>query len=81
MVISMTSRICMKRPGLNPFNSNEYKIRGILTGVNLSSIKVAIMDIGYWSVRSSIKSGGDGVKGLDGGYHYFSQLRVSLYQS
>ena len=39
----------------------------IMTEDKLSSIKVAIMDITYWSVRSSSRRGGDGVKGVDGG--------------
>ena len=44
----------------------------ILTAENLSSIKVANMDLIYWSIRSSSKRGGDGLKGMDEGYRYFS---------
>ena len=36
------------------------------------------MDLINWQVRSSIRRGGDGVKWLNGGYRYFSQLRVPL---
>ena len=43
-----------------------------MTGVNLSLIQVANMDLLYWSVRSFSRKGGDGVKGLDGGYRFFS---------
>ena len=35
----------------------------ILTGGNLSSIKLANMDLIYWSVRLSIRRGGDDLKG------------------
>ena len=45
----------------------------------LSSIKLANMDLIYWSVRSSNRRGGDYVKIVDGEYHSFSQLRASLY--
>ena len=34
------------------------------------------MDLIYWSIRSSSKRDGDGVKGFDGGNRYFSQMRV-----
>ena len=51
----------------------------ILTGEILSSIKVAKMDLIYWSVRSSGRKERDGVKRMAGRYHYFSQLGVSLY--
>ena len=44
--------------------------------LTVSSIKVANMDIIYWSVCSSSRRGGD--KG-GGGYSYFSQIQVSLY--
>ena len=40
---------------------------------------LANMDLIYWSVRSISSMGGDGVKVMDGGYRYFSQLRVTLY--
>ena len=53
----------------------------ILPGEDLSSIKLANMDLIYLSVLSSSRRAGDGVKGVDGGYCYFSQLRVLLYQS
>ena len=53
---------------------NGYMIYvDILTGENVSSI--------YWSVRSTTKRGGDGVKGENWRFRYFSQLRASLYQS
>ena len=32
----------------------------------------------YWSLSSSIITGGDGVKGVDGEYHYFSPLQVVI---
>ena len=35
------------------------------------------MDLIYWSVRLSNRREGDGVKGLDEGYRYFSQREVS----
>ena len=41
--------------------------------------RVATMDITYWTVRSSGKSGGDDVKGGGWGNRYFSQLQLSLY--
>ena len=50
----------------------------ILTGENLSSILVAIMDLNYWSVRSSSIWGGDGVKEVDEVYCNYSQLLVIL---
>ena len=42
------------------------------------SIYIANMDLNYWSVLSSSRRSGDEVKGVDGGYHYFSQLQISL---
>ena len=51
----------------------------MLTGEILSSIKVAKMDLIYWSVRLSSRKERDGVKSVDGRDHYFSQLEVSLY--
>ena len=36
----------------------------ILTAENLSSIEVANRDLIYWSVRSSSRRGGDGIKGV-----------------
>ena len=36
------------------------------------------MELVYWSVRSSRRGGGDGVKGVDGGNRYFRPLQVSL---
>ena len=51
----------------------------ILIGENLSSIKLANINSIYWSVGSSSRRGKDKVKGLDGGYHYFSRLLKSLY--
>ena len=44
----------------------------ILTEQNLSSILIANIDLIYWSVRSSSGSRGDWLKGIDGGYLYFS---------
>ena len=38
------------------------------------------MELIYWSVRSSSRSGGDGVKGVEGGNRYFIPLRVSLFR-
>ena len=38
------------------------------------------MDLIYWSVHSSSRRGGDNILGVDGGYRYFSQLRLSLYR-
>ena len=38
----------------------------ILAVENLSSIDVAIMDFINWSVRSSSRTGGDWLKGVDG---------------
>ena len=47
---------------------NGYKIYvDIITGEKLWTILVANIDIIYWSVRSSSKRGGDGVKGVDRG--------------
>ena len=51
----------------------------ILTGQNLSSIKVANMDHIKCPVRSFSGRAGDWVKGVDGRYRYFSQLGLSLY--
>ena len=52
-----------------------------LTGENLSSIKVANMNLNYRLVHSFSKTKGDGVKCVEGSYIYLSQLRVSLYKS
>ena len=47
---------------------------------NLDMLKEVVnMDLIYWSVRLCSSRGGDEVKWVDGGYHYFSQLKVSLY--
>ena len=51
----------------------------ILTGEYLSSIQVAYMDLIYWSVSSSSRRGGYGVKVVDGGYCYFSPMELALY--
>ena len=50
----------------------------IYVDIFMSSIQVANMDIIYWSVLSSSRLGGNGVKGVDRVGHYFSQLQVSL---
>ena len=50
----------------------------ILTGENFSSILVAIMDLNYWSDRSSSIWGGDEVKEVDEVYCNYSQLLVIL---
>ena len=50
----------------------------IKTREKLFSIKVANMDINYWSVSSSSMREEDWVKAVD---RYFSQLQVALYQS
>ena len=44
-----------------------------MTGKKLSSIYVANMDITYWSVLPSNRSGGDGVKGMEGMYRYLAR--------
>ena len=49
-----------------------------MKGEKIKLIKVANMDIFYWSVRSSIRRVGDGVNGVDGivvGYK-FNIIRV-----
>ena len=56
---------------------NRYRICvDIMTEKKLSSIPVAIMDIIYWSVRSSSRRGGDRVKGMVMGYHFLNHLQV-----
>ena len=45
----------------------EYIIRGYYDRGKLLSIKVANMDIIYWSVCLSSRRGGDKVKGVNGG--------------
>ena len=56
----------------------------ILTGGNLSSIYVANMDLINWSVRSSSRRGGDGVKVgvviLASFEFYFSRVNENLLQ-
>ena len=59
----------------------------ILTGGNLSSINLAIMDLIYWSVGSSSRKGGDRLKGVDGVFvslasyeHYFIGVDKNLEQ-
>ena len=59
----------------------------ILTGKILSSIYLASMDITYWSVRSSSRRGGFGVKGVNGGIamltsckHHFIRVHGNLVQ-
>ena len=37
------------------------------------------MDITYWSIPSSSRMEGDGVKGVDSVDRHFSLLQVSLY--
>ena len=54
-------------------------IRGFNARVKLMSIKLANMDLIYWSDISFNKKGGNWVTILEEGYRYFSQLRVSLY--
>ncbi len=66
----------------HPTYNNVYMIQvEILTGEKSSSIQLDNMEHIYWSVRPSSKRGGDGIKGVDGGYRYFSQLKVLLYHS
>ena len=36
------------------------------------------MDINYWSVHLFTRMGGDEVKGVNGGYRYFRQMRVNF---
>ena len=55
-----------------------YTWLDILTGGNLSSIKVDDMDIIYWSVRLSSRREGDRVKGVEWGIVI---LANSEYQS
>ena len=57
----------------------DVEYMDILTRENLSPIKVAKMDLIYWSVRLSSRKERDGVKSVAGRHHYFSQLEVSLY--
>ena len=45
----------------------------ILTGKKLSSIKVANMDLIYWTVHLTSRRGEDWVKWMDMAYRYFSQ--------
>ena len=53
---------CMKLYHIQ--GTNGYRIyMDILIGENLSSVLLI-----YWSVRSSSRIGGDGVKGVDGLY-------------
>ena len=49
--------------------------------VDILSIQVANMNLIYWSVHSSSRRGGDGVKG-DGGrweFRYFGQLSILFF--
>ena len=39
---------------------------------------IAFMELIYWSVRSFSLREGDGVKGLNKGFHYFSPLRENM---
>ena len=48
-----------------------------LSGEKLSSILLANMELVYWSVHSSSKRGGDGVKRFEWGNSNFSPLKVS----
>ena len=48
-----------------------YVDNDILPGEDLSSIKLANMDLIYWSVLSSSRRGEDRVKGVDGGLSLF----------
>ena len=58
------------------FSINGCKIYlDIMKGEKLSSLHGSR----HWSVRSSSKRREDGVKGMEGGNHYFSRLQVSLY--
>ena len=47
-------------------NVNGYRIRGYIDRGNFSSIQVANMNLIYWSVCSSSRREGDGVKEVDG---------------
>ena len=54
-----------------------YFINGYIERGSLS-IELANIFLIFWLVRPSSRR--DRVEGLDGGYRYFSQLRVLLYQ-
>ena len=51
---------------------------GYIIGGNFV-VNLAIMDLIHWSVRSSSRKGGNGVKGMNGRDRYFRQLQISLY--
>ena len=59
----------------------EYIIRGYYDRGKLLSIKVANMDIIYWSVCLSSRRGGDKVEGVNGGNRYFSLLQVNFFKT
>ena len=51
-----------------------------MTWDNLSSIYLANKELVYWSVLSSSRTRGDGVKGMEEGNGYFSPLQFLLYK-
>ena len=73
--------------GLQLLVSNRYKrllTNGyrkqvdIETRDHFSSIKIAYKELLYWSVRSSGRRGGDGIKGVNVEYRYFSPQRIQF---
>ena len=46
---------------------------------NLQSFQLANIELIYWTVRSSSRKGWDGIKGVDGGYH-FIRVHENLVQ-
>ncbi len=73
-IITIEKLRCIKRRNKvqKTFVKNGYRMYvDILTRENLSLIKLVIMNIIYWSVRSTSKREGAVVKWLDGEYCYF----------
>ena len=50
-----------------------------MTGENFSPIELANMDLIHWSAQSSSRRGVDEVKGVDGDYRFFCQLKDPFY--
>ena len=62
----------------NPCTNNGCRIYVVII-IEENRLYLANMDIFYCSVSLSTSRGGDGVKGVDVGDHFFSQQQVSFY--
>ena len=61
--------------------NNGYRIRGYIDRRKIVVNLGRYIDLICWPVCLSSRKEGDGVKGVDRGNHYLSQLQTLLYYS